>query len=66
MKNPMAIMAALARGFSDLLKGKEAKGYTLRRDPHARYSKRPRTVSKDGLCKGASYNRTFLRLWRSA
>jgi len=63
MKNPLAIMAALAAGFSGLLKGNKMVGYTRVPSSHNRGKIRYKKSIHTDLPKGASYNKSLLRLF---
>jgi hypothetical protein len=58
MKNPMAIMAALASGLMGIMKGKELDGYSLRRSP---WGRKNRVGHNEGIAKGPGYNKSILR-----
>ena len=59
MKNPLAIMAAIAAGFVGILSGKTPKAWELRRDPHG--TPKRRVGHNEGIASGPSYNKAMLR-----
>jgi hypothetical protein len=58
MKNPMAIMAAIAVGFMGILSGKEKTAWELRRNP---FTRKHKVGHNEGIAKGATYNKAILR-----
>jgi hypothetical protein len=59
MKNPMAIMAAIAAGFVGILKGVQKAGHELRRDPWGRGKRK--VGHNEGIAKMPGYNKAMLR-----
>ena len=59
MKNPLAIMAAIAKGFAGILSGKARQAWELRRDPHS--TPKRRVGHNEGIASVPSYNKAMLR-----
>lgn len=63
MKNPLAIMAALAAGFSGILKGEKMFGYSRAPQLNSRRKIRHKKTIHTELSVGASYNKSMYRLF---